>query len=111
MASSTSTDILQAIKGKGYWLRDDADIGKRADSILKPRFNIQSVEALELCKVAAFDNEVGNSSISRRSLELTGSRIIGTLSARSSTSRLLCSTEDSVKRDEFIAFGTTYAIQ
>ncbi|KAK7407903.1 hypothetical protein QQX98_009914 [Neonectria punicea] len=57
MALASSDDILRTIKEKGYWLLNDSNIGKRADGTLKPRIDLQTVEALELCKVSTFDNE------------------------------------------------------
>ena len=58
MASVSSDNILQSIREQGYWVHDDPNIGKRVDGVLKPRINLQALEALELCKVAVFDNTV-----------------------------------------------------
>jgi hypothetical protein len=63
MASASNDNILQAIRDQGYWVHDDSNIGKRVDGVLKPQINLQSVQALELCKMAAFDNTVSKKPI------------------------------------------------
>ena len=58
MATASSDEILQAIKGRGYWTVQDAAVGKHAHSALTPRIDLQTVEALRLFQSSTVDHTV-----------------------------------------------------
>jgi hypothetical protein len=58
LMAPTIDGIREEILQKGFWAQEDADIGKSVDAIVRIHYNTQTEEGMDLCKAAAFKNEV-----------------------------------------------------
>ena len=86
MASTLTEEARRSILEKGFWKREDTDVGKCVDRILRGGFHFKTPEGLNLCKVAVLDDLVGKP-MAPVSLYLTYSSVFVLLSSPSSRGR------------------------